>query len=142
MRTLMQRAEPTTQVAGRQEQPGNVPESAQQVDLRILQANERTLLAWVRTSLALMGFGFLVARISPFLSEVEVEQNGSWAVWTGAAFLVLGTFCNLAAGVRFVRTRAAILAGEPVVPGQAVALSLAFGLALLGGLLAVHVLLH
>lgn len=138
----MQRTETPPQNAGQLEQPGNVPASAPEVDLRILQANERTLLAWVRTGLALMGFGFVVARISPWLSEAGVERNGSLAVWTGAAFLVLGTFCNLAAGVRFVRIRAAILAGEPVVPGQAAALSLAFGLALLGGLLAVHVLLH
>src|SRR5690606_30535111 len=115
-------------------------EPSREVDLRVLQANERTLLAWVRTGLALMGFGFVVARIGPWLREAEVERN--WGiVWTGAAFLVLGTFCNLAAGVRFVRTRAAILAGRPVVPGQVAVLSLAFGLALLGGLLAVHVLL-
>lgn len=138
----MQRTESPPQTAGQRGQPGDVPATPLQVDLRILQANERTLLAWVRTGLALMGFGFVVARISPWLSEAEVPHYGSWAVWSGAAFIVLGTFCNLAAGVRFVRTRAAILAGEPVVPGQAVALSLAFGLALLGGLLAVHVLLQ
>lgn len=142
MRTTMQRAETPPQIAGQQEQPGDVPGSAPQVDLRILQANERTLLAWVRTGLALMGFGFVIARISPWLSEAGVDQNGSWAVWTGAALLVLGTFCNVTAGVRFVRIRAAILAGAPVVPGQAAALSLAFGLALVGGLLAVHVLLR
>ena len=136
----MQRSETPPQAEGRQEQPGNIPASALQIDLRILQANERTLLAWVRTGLALMGFGFVVARIGPWLREAEVERNW-WIVWTGTAFLVLGTFCNLAAGVRFVRTRAAILAGEPVVPGQAAVLSLAFGLGLLGGLLAVHVLL-
>lgn len=138
----MQRTETPPQIAGQQEQPGDVPERAPQVDLRILQANERTLLAWVRTGLALMGFGFVIARISPWLNAAKVEQSGSWAVWTGAAFLLLGMFCNLAAGVRFVRIRAAILAGAPVVPGQAAALSLAFGLALLGGLLAVHVLLR
>jgi putative membrane protein len=138
----MQPNEAPPQMAGRQAQPAELPASVPQVDLRILQANERTLLAWVRTGLALMGFGFVVARISPWLSEAGVERNGSWAVWTGAAFLVFGTFCNLAAGVRFIRTRAAILAGESVVPGQAAALSLAFGLALLGGLLAVHVLLQ
>ena len=36
-------------------------------DLRFLQANERTLLAWLRTALALMGFGFVVARFGLYL---------------------------------------------------------------------------
>ncbi|HEY6725184.1 MAG TPA: DUF202 domain-containing protein [Polyangiaceae bacterium] len=137
----MQRTGTPPQAEGRQALPGNIPASAPQIDLRVLQANERTLLAWIRTGLALMGFGFVVARIGPWLREQEIDRNGGWFVWTGAAFLALGTFCNLAAGVRFVRTRAAILAGKPIVPGQAAVLSLAFGLALLGGLLAVHVLL-
>ncbi len=114
----------------------------QQVDLRILQANERTLLAWVRTSLALMAFGFVVARISPLLREAEIQRSGSWPVWIGAAFLVLGTICNIAASVRYIRIRAAVLEGRSILPGRTAALSLALGLALLGGLLATHVLLH
>ncbi len=32
-----------------------------------LFAAERTLLAWIRTGLALMGFGFVVARFDRFL---------------------------------------------------------------------------
>lgn len=35
-------------------------------------ASERTLLAWVRTGLALMGFGFVVARFGMFLGERPV----------------------------------------------------------------------
>jgi putative membrane protein len=136
----MQRTEARPQIPAQPEKP--VPPSAPQVDLRILQANERTLLAWVRTGLALMAFGFVVARISPWLSEAEVQPNSLWSVWTGAAFLVLGTVCNIAAAVRFVRIRAAVLEGRSVVPGRAAVLSLALGLALLGGFLAVHVLLH
>ncbi|HEY9750992.1 MAG TPA: DUF202 domain-containing protein, partial [Allocoleopsis sp.] len=31
------------------------------------QANERTFLAWLRTSIALIGFGFAIARIPPNL---------------------------------------------------------------------------
>jgi putative membrane protein len=33
-------------------------------------AEERTFLAWIRTSLALIGFGFVVARFGLFLAEI------------------------------------------------------------------------
>ena len=40
------------------------------------QANERTFLAWLRTSIALIGFGFAIARFGLFLRQlrVAVEQ--------------------------------------------------------------------
>ncbi len=34
-------------------------------------ANERTLLAWIRTAIALMGLGFVVARFGLFLREIS-----------------------------------------------------------------------
>ena len=38
-------------------------------------AAERTLLAWIRTGLALMGFGFVVARFGLFLQQLQVIQH-------------------------------------------------------------------
>ncbi|MEG4068664.1 DUF202 domain-containing protein [Microcoleus sp. Pol11C2] len=35
------------------------------------QANERTFLAWLRTSLALIGFGFAISRFSLFLRQFQ-----------------------------------------------------------------------
>lgn len=35
--------------------------------LRLHQANERTMLAWIRTGIALMAFGFAIARFGVFL---------------------------------------------------------------------------
>lgn len=35
------------------------------------QANERTFLAWVRTSIALIGFGFAIARFGLFVHELQ-----------------------------------------------------------------------
>jgi putative membrane protein len=113
--------------------PGAAP-----VDLRILQANERTLLAWIRTGLAVMAFGFVVGRIGAWLPG---EEGGdAWPALAGAAFVVLGTAANTLATLRYVRVRRAILEGEPVIPGNATVLSLAIGLVLLGAILAVYLL--
>jgi len=38
------------------------------------RAAERTFLAWIRTGLALMGFGFVVARFALFLQTLENGQ--------------------------------------------------------------------
>lgn len=35
-------------------------------------ANERTFLAWIRTSVALMGFGFVIVKFAVFLRQISV----------------------------------------------------------------------
>jgi len=35
-------------------------------------ANERTFLAWIRTSIALMGFGFVIVKFTLFLKEISL----------------------------------------------------------------------
>jgi putative membrane protein len=48
------------------------PESPPQVDRqREHQANERTFLAWLRTAIALIGFGFAIARFGLFLRQFQ-----------------------------------------------------------------------
>lgn len=39
-------------------------------------ANERTFLAWIRTSIAVISLGFLVARFSLWLKELAVSLGG------------------------------------------------------------------
>ncbi|MDP9149804.1 MAG: DUF202 domain-containing protein, partial [Myxococcota bacterium] len=46
------------------------PRNAREETLRLHQANERTMLGWIRTGLALMAFGFAIARFGVFLREV------------------------------------------------------------------------
>lgn len=40
------------------------------------QANERTFLAWLRTAIALIGFGFAIARFGLFLRELQTAVTG------------------------------------------------------------------
>jgi Domain of unknown function (DUF202) len=54
-----------------------MPSTSTPVDIREHLAAERTLLAYVRTGLALMGFGFVVARFGLFLREIRFVQSGS-----------------------------------------------------------------
>src|SRR5262245_33300687 len=69
-------------------------------------ALERTFLAWVRTGLALMGFGFVVARFGLFLREAQtlpqaaLERSTGLSVWFGVALIVLGVAVNALAAVR------------------------------------------
>ena len=75
-------------------------------------ANERTFLAWVRTAIAVMAFGFLVERFDLFLRfaaislgvrapHVAPHKLGGLA---GLALLVLGVAMVAVAGVRFLAT--------------------------------------
>src|SRR5512132_875651 len=80
------------------------PEIRQRAALSDYLAAERTLLAWIRTGLALMGFGFVVARFGLFLQQLRAAQgaNAAWpnglSVWFGIGLIVVGIFVNVFAG--------------------------------------------
>ena len=105
-------------------------------------AAERTLLAWIRTGLALMGFGFVVARFGLFLQELQAvqktlsEQSYGLSLWFGTALIAVGVIVNLFAGwqhARLVRDldRGRVVHARPAAPAVAIALFLALvGLAM------------
>jgi putative membrane protein len=72
-------------------------------------AEERTFLAWFRTAIALMGFGFVVVRFGIFGDEPQVthltpaDQPHGPSLWFGAALIAIGTTVTLFAAWRFMR---------------------------------------
>jgi uncharacterized protein (DUF302 family)/uncharacterized membrane protein YidH (DUF202 family) len=114
-------------------------DTGQRASLSDYLAAERTLLAWIRTGLALMGFGFVVARFGLFLQQLQIIQHSPAAqsyglsLWFGTALIAVGVIMQVFAGwhhLRLVREldRGAASHSHPSI--QAVAI--AFLLALLG----------
>jgi putative membrane protein len=107
-------------------------------------ANERTFLAWVRTAIAIMAFGFVIERFDLFLQMMApqmAQQNftphGQWfANVAGLAFIVLGVAMIAIAGFRFVKTAKDIeRETEAPSPGERFDLALAVLIGLLGAAL-------
>jgi len=74
-------------------------------DPRVFFAAERTLLAWNRTSLSLMAFGFVIERFGLFVSLLMPQHNmplqRGISFWTGLVFVLLGVFVALFSTLQF-----------------------------------------
>jgi putative membrane protein len=88
-------------------------------DPRIYMAAERTFLAWIRTGIAFMGFGFVVARFGLFLREIAASNNmtvaqhgNSFSLPVGVALIVAGILVNLIAAIRHHRYIKALDRGQ------------------------------
>ncbi len=49
-------------------------------------ANERTFLAWIRTSIAIMGFGFVVVKFALFIKQISLVLNNKQTVLPGKGY--------------------------------------------------------
>jgi putative membrane protein len=74
-------------------------------DPRVLFAAERTLLAWQRSAIALMGFGFVVERFGLFLEMVAhqtpAESQCGFSLGLGVVLLLLGAAVALISARQF-----------------------------------------
>ena len=95
-------------------------EPVSEPDPRIFFAAERTFLAWIRTGLALMGFGFVVARFGLFLREVAIVQGTAVPApglsrWFGVGLIAVGVLLTGAALGVHIATVRRLKSGEPFV---------------------------
>lgn len=71
-------------------------------------ANERTFLAWIRTSVAVVSLGFVLARFSVWFRELSVQRHpqtqvhrGGISLPIGVAMMILGGSLSVLAAWRY-----------------------------------------
>jgi putative membrane protein len=73
-------------------------------------ANERTFLAWIRTSIGIMAFGFVVEKFALFVKQMAlfynmpdktVQESPSFSAVAGFALILLGAITTLLAFIKF-----------------------------------------
>jgi putative membrane protein len=74
-------------------------------DPRVFFAAERTLLAWSRTSLTLMAFGFVVERFGLFVQLLRSMQGQALqrepSFWVGVSFILFGSLMGIVSVLQY-----------------------------------------
>ena len=75
-------------------------------------ANERTFLAWLRTSIALMGFGFVVVKFSLFVKQLSLMLTDKtivpvkgFSAYIGISLVIIGAATALIGFIRYRQIR-------------------------------------
>lgn len=105
-------------------------------------ANERTFLAWTRTAITIMAFGFVVARFGLFLrvaTGVGNPAESPFSLGAGVFLVLAGTVILVVSLLRFRLTRTDLLEGR-FVPRQDVEILLTVLLVAVGVGLAAYLL--
>lgn len=115
-----------------------------EVDPRIELAAERTMLAWVRTGLSMMGFGFVVARFGLFLREMAASHSlpssatHGLSLWVGVALVSLGVATLVVAPFRYIALLKRLRAGQPSPLSVKPAIFVCGALAIVGAFMATY----
>ncbi len=100
-------------------------------------AAERTLMAWIRTCLALISFGFGIDRIVSAIRSLQVPEDFNPVRFSrilGLAFVALGTYAMIVATIEHQQELARIQREEDYLytPRRSLALTVAIALVFIG----------
>jgi len=105
-------------------------------------ANERTFLSWIRTSLGIMGFGFVVVKFSLFMRQItamlspqqsEPAPHG-YSSEVGTAIVIIGAITALLAYLKYRKIGKQIEEGA-FVPSSSIISVIAILIAVIGFIL-------
>lgn len=113
--------------------PNAVYGQGSEPDPRFTLANERTFLAWIRTSLALIAAGVA-------LEALQVPIRDDFRQAASAVFVVLGLIAPVHAWINWMRTERAMRLGR-ALPAPALSAVLTVGVVAAGLLIALGMLL-
>ncbi|KLU65458.1 hypothetical protein DEAC_c25950 [Desulfosporosinus acididurans] len=92
--------------------PKEISSQKPNTNRRLHLANERTFLAWIRTSIAMMGFGFVVERFALFLKQmsyvlgksnldVALPPSHGYSTMIGIFLVALGSLMSILAYLKY-----------------------------------------
>ncbi|OJW14457.1 DUF202 domain-containing protein [Mucilaginibacter sp. 44-25] len=110
-------------------------------------ANERTFLAWIRTSVAIMGFGFVVVKFALFIKQISLVLNTKQTVLPGKGYSTqigillvgIGAFMALYSYLRYRNTEKQLL-NKAYKPSQLPSLLLTLAIVIVGALLVIYLI--
>lgn len=108
-------------------------------------ANERTFLAWIRTSISIIVFGFVVAKFGITLREFmliqsHIVKDSSFSLSIGVGFMIMGILIALLAMIRYQITMHRIDADQ-FKPTSTIVIVLGALTALFGAILTIYLIL-
>lgn len=75
------------------------------------QSNERTLLAWIRTGIGIMVFGFVAVKFSLFIKQLPAKYlpdttvpGSNFSIYLGIGLLVAGALTIILSYLRYMHT--------------------------------------
>ena len=108
-------------------------------------ANERTFLAWIRTSIAIMGFGFVVVKFALFIKQISLVLTTKQTVLPGKGYstqigillVAVGAFMAFYSWLRYRITKKQLI-NKAYKPSALPALFLTIGIVVIGVLLVIY----
>lgn len=110
---------------------------------RSCEAAERTLLAWVRTCLSLIAFGFAIYRFRNLVQDMYLDKSADTAAAIlGLCFMLLGVLAMIAATIEHSKVLKQIKSDDFLYTRSGLGMVVSVALALVGMLAFITVLLE